>query len=125
RGLIVLRTPRRDNADALADALRTVGYATTWPRYNRTHTATRGALAAIWDGGQLSETEANDLTAFCTQMSRDGAPVISLLHFPRRDGVERAYKCGATAVIGKPWFNADLLATLESLTNTPRQARAA
>lgn len=125
RGLIVLRTSRRDNADALADVLHYAGYATTWQHHRRMHTTTRGALAGIWDGGQLSEAEGNDLTAFCTQMSHDGAPVVTLLDFPRRDRVDRAYELGAAAVTGKPWFNADLIATLELLTSTSHKSRAA
>jgi AmiR/NasT family two-component response regulator len=86
---------------------------------------TRGALAGIWDGRQLSESEAHDLTAFCTQMSHDGASVITLLDFPRRDRADYAYEIGAAAVVGKPWFNADLVATLKAISSKPNQARAA
>src|SRR5206468_630467 len=63
RGLIVLRTSHRDNADALADALNSAGHSTVWQRYNRVRAQTRGALAGIWDGGQLSDAEAADLGA--------------------------------------------------------------
>jgi hypothetical protein len=125
RGLIVLRTPHRDNADALADVLHHAAYATTWQRHTHARTITRGALAGVWDGGQLSEAEAEGLKAFCRQMSHDSAPVITLLDFPRRDRVDHAYELGTAAVVGKPWFNADLLATLEALTSTSRQARVA
>src|SRR5262249_51822577 len=111
RGLVVLRTPRRDNAEGLADVRHHAGYDTTWQQNSRAHATPRGALAAIWDGGQLSEAEADDLNAFCKQMLHDGAPVVALLDFPRRDCVDRTYECGATMVLGKPWFNMDLLTT--------------
>jgi hypothetical protein len=125
RGLIVLRTSHRENADALADVCHDAGYAMTWQRHSRAYATTRGALAGIWDGGQLSEAEADDLSAFCTQMSRDGAPVVTLLDFPRRDRVDHAYEIGAAAVVGKPWFNANLIARLEAITSKSNQTRAA
>jgi CheY-like chemotaxis protein len=123
--LVVLRTPHRDNADALADALNQAGRATAWHRHDRTQTYTRGAVAGIWDGGQLSDSECADLEVFCKQMSRDGAPVIVLLDFPRRDCVDRAYKAGARAVLGKPWFNTDLITALEAAVEAKRYRRAA
>jgi hypothetical protein len=124
-GLIVLRTPQRDNADALADALNQAGHSTAWQRYDRARAQTRGALAGIWDGSQLSDAETTDLAAFCTHMSRDCAPVVVLLDFPRRDRVDRAYEAGATAVLGKPYLNSDLIMTLEAVAATSRRARAA
>ncbi len=124
-GLIVLRTPRRENADALADTLNAVGHSTVWQRYNRSAAQTRGALAGIWDGGQLSDAEAADLAAFCHQMSRDGAPVVVLLDFPRRDRVDRAYEIGVAGVLGKPYLNSDLIATLEAIAATSHRANAA
>jgi CheY-like chemotaxis protein len=124
-GLVVLRTPHRDNADALADALNEAGHSTAWQRYSRATAHTRGALAGIWDGGQLSDTETTDLAAFCAQMSRDGAPVVAILDFPRRDRVEEAYQAGAVAVLGKPFLNFDLLATLDAVWVTSGSKRAA
>jgi CheY-like chemotaxis protein len=124
-GLIVLRTPKRDNADALADALNQAGHSTTWQRHDRARSHTRGALAGIWDGGQLSDAENVDLAAFCTQMSRDRAPVVALLDFPRRDCVDRAYEAGASAVLGKPYLNSDLLATLAAVAVMSGRKRAA
>jgi hypothetical protein len=124
-GLVVLRTPLRDNADALADALNKAGHSTAWQRYDRVRAYTRGALAGIWDGGQLSDAETADLASFCTQMSRDGAPVVALLDFPRRDRVDQAYKGGAVAVLGKPYLNSDLISTLEAIAASSHRARAA
>jgi hypothetical protein len=124
-GLVVLRTLRRDNADALADALNHAGHSTAWQRYNHARIQTRGALAGIWDGGQLNDAETADLEVFCTQMSRDGAPVVALLDFPRRDRVDRAYQAGATAVIGKPYLTFDLLTTIDAAVVASSRARAA
>jgi CheY-like chemotaxis protein len=124
-GLIVLRTPHRDNADALADALNGAGHSTAWQRYRRATAQTRGALAGIWDGGQLSDAETTDLAAFCEQMSRDRAPVVALLDFPRRNRVDEAYQVGAVAVLGKPYLNSDLLATLEFVAAASHRKRAA
>jgi hypothetical protein len=124
-GLVVLRTVRRDNADALADALNQAGHSTAWHRHDRAQTHTRGAFAGIWDGGQLNDAETADLEVFCTQMSRDGAPVVVLLDFPRRDRVDRAYTAGATVVLGKPYLNADLLTSLESVVAASHRTRAA
>lgn len=124
-GLVVLRTPRRDNADALADALYQAGHSTAWQRHSRAKTLTRGALAGIWDGGQLNDAETADLEVFCSQMSLDGAPVVVLLDFPRRDRVDRAYAAGTAAVLGKPYLTSDLITTLESVSAASLRKRAA
>lgn len=124
-GLVVIRTPHRENAQSLADVLDAAGHSTAWQRDSRARTQTRGALAGIWDGGQLSGAEVDDLAAFCAQMSRDGAPVVAILDFPRRDGIDRAYESGATVVLGKPWLNHDVLAVLEAVTKSKPQRRAA
>ncbi len=124
-GLVVLRTDRRDNADALTDVLCHAGYATAWQRHARSHAPIRGAIAGIWDGGQLSDAEAIDLATFCTQMTRDGARVVALLDFPRRDRIDRAYQAGATTVLGKPWFNEDVLTIVDTIAAALPHRRAA
>jgi hypothetical protein len=124
-GLIVLRTPRRDNADALADVLNQAGHSTAWQRHDRARTHTRGAFAGIWDGGQLNDAETADLEMFCARMSRDGAPVVVLLDFPRRDRTDGAYGAGATVVLGKPWLKVDLLTAVDIAVETPKVRRAA
>jgi hypothetical protein len=115
-GLIVLCTPARDTAVALADVLTEAGYATVWQPLGRTAPVLRGAVAGIWDGGQLSEHEENSLAAFCKELARDAALVLALLNFPRRDRCERARELGAAAVLGKPWLNTELVATIEEVT---------
>jgi hypothetical protein len=116
RGLIVLSATVGDTAAALADALTPAGYATLWQPPGRPAPVVRGAVAAIWDGGQLSEREEYGLATFCKESTRDAAPVIALLDFPRRDRCNRARELGAATILGKPWLNLDLLATIEELT---------
>jgi CheY-like chemotaxis protein len=113
--LVVLETTCWETADALSDELRPAGYATAWAQFGRPGPQLRGAAAGIWEGRQLDEPDALRLTAFCRRLAGDGAPVVALLDFPRRDRVERARQAGAAAVLGKPWLSADLLAMLTHL----------
>jgi hypothetical protein len=114
-GYLVLSTPVRDTALALSDFLQPAGYATVWSPAGRRPGLICGATAAIWEGGQLSTREADELAAFCRELTRDAAPVIALLDFPRYDRCELAREVGAAAILGKPWRNAEVLATLEAL----------
>jgi AmiR/NasT family two-component response regulator len=65
----------------------------------------------------LDEHEADDLAAFCRSLTRDRAPVVALLDFPRRERVEIALAAGAAAVLGKPWLNIDLVAAVREATH--------
>ncbi len=112
RGLIVLGTPRWDTADALADVLLDAGFASAWLPPGKPVPPMRGVVAGIWEGGQLDDAEAQQLAAFSQRLARDTAPVVALLDFPRRDCVDRAFDSGAAAVLGKPWINSELIATL-------------
>lgn len=124
-GVIVLHTPRRDNADTLADCLQHEGYSTIWQPPCHPRPLIRGIAAGIWDGAQLNEPEAEDLASFCTHMARRGASVIALLDFPRRDSVDRAIETGAKIVLGKPWLNSDLISTLDAMIEAPKLEQAA
>ncbi|HVT27976.1 MAG TPA: hypothetical protein VHE81_08175 [Lacipirellulaceae bacterium] len=124
-GLIILQTAIQETANTLADVLKNAGYATTWQRPDRPRRIIRGAVAGVWDGGQLDDQEAAELSELCSLLSCEGAPVTALIDFPRRDRVERALQVGAAAVLGKPWFNSDLIATLDAAIVVPRQSRAA
>jgi hypothetical protein len=112
-GVIALRSLHRDTADALATVLRKAGYSTVWQRGPSAQVTLRGVLAGIWDGGQLNEREADDLSGFCRALAGDSAPVVALLDFPRRDSYGCALQCGAANVLGKPWRNEELLASIE------------
>lgn len=132
RGLVVLQTARWETADALADELRRSGHATVWQRPGGPLAPVRGALAGIWEGGQLDAREAGELQRFCARLAKDDAPVAALLDFPRFDRNALAAELGAAAVLGKPWSNGDFIATLRHLIahrqqsrQTPAAARAA
>lgn len=113
RGVVLLSTTSRETADAMSDVLDSAGYASVWQRAGNPAPFVRGAVAGVWDGGQLDEHEVGELTAFCRRLDRNHTPVIAILDFPRRDRIERALQCGAAAVVGKPWRVEDLLATIE------------
>jgi hypothetical protein len=113
RGVIQLSAAGRETADALSDALGLAGYATVWQRAGDSAPFVRGAVAGVWDGGQLDEREAEELTAFCRRLERTHTPVLAILDFPRRHRVEVALECGAAAVLGKPWRVDDLLGMIE------------
>lgn len=124
-GLVVIRSHERENAGALADLLHKAGHSTLWQHSRRNYASLRGAVAGIWDGGQLNDTEAADLASFCAQMTRDHARVVALLDFPRRDRIDRAYEAGAATVLGKPWFNEDVLTVVDSIATSLLYRRAA
>jgi hypothetical protein len=112
-GVVALQALRRDTADALANVLRKAGYSTVWQRGPSTQVTLRGVLAGVWDGGQLDEREAEDLSGFCRALACDSAPVVALLDYPRRDSYDCALQCGAATVLGKPWRNDELIASIE------------
>ena len=109
----MIRAANRENAEAIGDALRHYGYAVACLPPGKSMTIVRGATAGIWDGGQLDDRETDDLSAFVNSIGRDGAPVIALLDFPRIDRSIFARQLGVAAVLGKPWINADLVATVQ------------
>jgi hypothetical protein len=98
--------------DSLADVLSRAAFATVHQPRGISHTSVRGATAAIWEGGQLSDEETDDLSRFCRRLSYDHTPVVALLDFPRNDAVARARAAGASIVVGKPWINANLLGAI-------------
>jgi hypothetical protein len=110
--LIALSTAWWETSEALADMLECAGYAMLWQRPGDPWRPARGLAAGIWEGGQLDEREAASLREFCRRLARAKAPAIALLDFPRRDAVSRALELGASAVLAKPWRNADLLETI-------------
>ena len=130
-GLVVLDTTCHDTAASLAAVLQPAGFATAWASFGCHGPQIRGAVAGIWEGRQLDDRELPRLAAFCGRVADDQAPVIALADFPRRDRVECAGHAGAAAVLGKPWRNDELVATLQLLisarrqTAPPRVARAA
>jgi hypothetical protein len=125
RGLVSLYVAARETADAIAVVLQRAGFATAWQPHGASTPTIRGAIAGIWDGGQLNERESDDLSNYCRRLAAEGAPVVALLDFPRRDRVDRAVEIGVAAVLGKPWFNNELVERLQSLTEQRELVRAA
>jgi hypothetical protein len=115
RGPVVLHVANPTIAEALVEVVHSAGYATVLEFPNRRQSAIRGAAAGIWDGGQLDAREGGELSRFCRALSRDAAPVVAMLDFPRWDRYDAAREIGASAVLGKPWQNADLIATVDEL----------
>jgi hypothetical protein len=124
-GLIVLSTEYLDMAESIADVLARAGFAIVQQPRGKSNPFVRGATAAVWEGGQLSDDEAESLTRFCQCFSNDSTPVIALLDFPRHDAVARARAAGASIVLGKPWLNASLIGALHLACEQQAVARAA
>lgn len=121
RGAVPIRSACRESASALSDVLRRDGYATIWQPPRNSAAIVSGVVAGVWEGGQLSDHESDDLAIFCRALAREDAPVIALLDFPRRDRVERAREIGVAVVLGKPWNNARLIATIVDVADHRRQ----
>jgi hypothetical protein len=123
--LVVVRTNERETASTLADVLGCAGYATVCERSGSAAVSVRGATAGVWVGGQLDDGEAIQLSRFCRRLAADGAPVVAILDFPRRDAVDRARQCGAAVVVGQPWINQELLETVAMIAGRTALLRAA
>lgn len=121
-GAVLLNAHDDSTYGALVDVIHRAGYLPIRATANPVPTGL-STSAAIWDGGQLSGDEEQQLSRLCKRIMP--TPTIALIDFPRRDRVDRAIEIGAAAVLGKPWSNASLLATLESVTPTRRLPLAA
>jgi len=120
-GMVIVSAAFYETYAALADVLRSAGYASVWQRTGRRAPVAHGVSAGIWDGGQLEGNEVDQLAAFCRGMADHAAQVVALLDFPRRERVDRARECGAVEVLGKPWRRADLVSTIADFAD--RRAR--
>jgi hypothetical protein len=107
---VAISAERWDTAAAIDDAISAAGGESVWLRSEAD--SLEGVTAGIWVGGQLGDAELSRLIEFCSTLASRQVPVVALLDFPRRDRCEAARHAGAAAVLGKPWMNADLVATL-------------
>jgi hypothetical protein len=105
RGQIVIAAPHRETFEALSTACRSRGHTTRWLRGDMPIHGER-AVAALWVGGDLNEREAAQLRRAAEQLS--GVPVVALLDFPRVSTCDRARRCGAAAVLARPFQLEDL-----------------
>jgi len=109
-----------DTAAAISDVVVDAGGKAIWTA--RGDVSVEDCTVGIWDGAQLSEREAAQLTMFCGELKRQHAAVIALLDFPRRDRHEAARATGAETVLGKPYANADLVEAIRLSRVAPPQA---
>jgi hypothetical protein len=106
--------------ETLTTVLAPFGWSCEWqPRHRPDLTVSTTMVAAIWDGGQLSDGELAALREFTARIhaAKAGAPVIVLLDFPRVKHLQAARDAGAAAVLGKPYQVAQLVNELERLIN--------
>jgi hypothetical protein len=104
-GNVLVSAPDFDSAEAISAALVPAGYRANWYRTG----CELPSVPGIWLGGQLSDTELDELAAFCLV----AAPVVALVDFPRRDRYEAALAAEAATVLGKPWSNLMLVSELQ------------
>jgi hypothetical protein len=105
RGQIAIAAPHRETFDALSTACRSRGHTSRWLRGDMPPRAGR-AVAALWVGGDLNEGEAARLRRLSEHLA--GVPVVALLDFPRVSTRDRARRCGAAAVLARPFQLEDL-----------------
>jgi hypothetical protein len=104
--------------ETLAAVLAPFGWRCEWqPRHRPELVHPTQPVAAIWDGGQLSDGELASLVAFAGRVHDENAaaPVIVLLDFPRVEHLQAARAAGAAAVLGKPYQIAHLANELDRL----------
>jgi DNA-binding response OmpR family regulator len=103
-------------AEWLAAACRSRGGATVRQRPPITGRV-EGAVAAIFDAGDLREADLRELVRLVAAVRP--APVLALLDFPRLSDRARALSAGAAAVLSKPAAVDDLLWELERPNRQP------
>lgn len=104
--------------ETLAEVLAPFGWRCEWqPRHRPELVQPTQPIAAIWDGGQLSDGELASLVTFAGSVHDENAaaPVIVLLDFPRIEHLQAARAAGAAAVLGKPYRLAHLANELNRL----------
>lgn len=104
--------------ETLAEVLAPFGRRCEWqPRHRPELAQPTQPVAAIWDGGELSDGELTSLHEFARRVhaSNAAAPVIVLLDFPRVEHLETARAAGAAGVLGKPYRIAHLANELDRL----------
>lgn len=111
-GLIVVRTKRFSDFDALAESLRQVGFGAVWLR-DLLWQDVRGATAVIWDGGHCNWSQETHLDEV-SNLSRI-APVIALLDFPRQEDVRLVRRAGAAGIASRPFVIDELLIQINRL----------
>ncbi|BBO32760.1 hypothetical protein [Lacipirellula parvula] len=105
--------------ETLATILAPFGWQCEWrPRGRQLEHAPAVTFdAAIWDGGQLADSELASLRAFADSIhtANAAAPVIALLDFPRVEYLAAVQNAGGAALLAKPYQLTQLVNELERL----------
>lgn len=101
RGLIAIRTPRRESFSALADACAAAGFRSAWQPPTGPPSCVGADLQILdgWDGASCAKEP----------------PTVLLLDWPRPADLDRAAAHGIRRVLAKPLLLSDLWTTLDSM----------
>jgi hypothetical protein len=123
-GVVAIVTTDFAAFEALSLGLAALGWNCSWqPRHRATDRQSMPKLApiaGIWDGGQLGDSEIQNLEAFCGRLQPFKAPVVALLDFPRAEHIWQAAAAGAGGVLNKPYQLALLHDELTGLASSAR-----
>lgn len=114
---VLVVAERRDEFEALADALASLGLQATSERQTADAHPCNAILLA---SRSFDEALAGTIRS---HRERYQAPVIVLLDFPRQEEVAAALACGASAVVSKPFLLGDLAETLAAAGLTVETSR--
>jgi CheY-like chemotaxis protein len=113
--LIAICTHNASSFDTLAAACRSGGWGAAWLDIVRPYLV-RSASAVIWEG-ELDLVGHFESLARIARMMQP-APTIAVVGFARYAETNAAYQAGAVGLIAKPFFVADLMSTIRSVTQT-------
>jgi len=120
QGLVAVYTPQAALADFLTAACRLRGYAAVRLEL-ACPTGVEGALAVLFDAGELGPAEEAALRRLAQRSAQPPAgsapPIIALMDFPRTADCQRALAAGAAAVLSKPLLLDDLWWQLDVMRN--------
>lgn len=111
RGLLAVHAANSETAAALCAAAAGYGFGAVWLR-GRLDEHVAGAAAAIWDVRSRTVANAEGLAEW--RAARGDAPIAALVDFPRVEDCELLIAAGATFVVSKPFWLADLFGRLTS-----------
>jgi CheY-like chemotaxis protein len=110
--LVVALSESAVMAEAIAHALCGSGFATVAVRPAQP-ISVFGAEAVVWDVAACGERAEGAWTALRCWLPE--APIVALVNFPRPEDIRRLQSIGVTAILGKPFQVADLVAVIERL----------
>jgi hypothetical protein len=109
RGLLAIHAANSETAAALCSAAASRGFGAVWVR-SRLDVHVAGAAAAVWDVRSRATGDAKRLAEW--RMALGDAPIAALVDFPRDEDCEQLIAAGASFVVSKPFWLADLFGRL-------------